>query len=56
MEAGPITSSHKQRASKERRHPNSPKPTKFRAQTSAGKVMLTLFWKSKGADFEALHE
>jgi hypothetical protein len=56
MEAVPITSSHKQRATKEGRHPNSPKPKKIRAQPSAGKVLLTLFWKSKRADFGALHE
>lgn len=32
MEAGPITSSHKQTVSKERRNPNSQKPQKCRAQ------------------------
>jgi hypothetical protein len=32
------------RASKEWRHSSSPKVKKFRAQPSAGKVMLTLFW------------
>jgi hypothetical protein len=31
-------------ASKEWRHPNSPKPKKFRAQPSASNVLLTLFW------------
>lgn len=40
------------RASKEWRHSTSPKPKKFRATLSAGKVMLTLFWDNKGAILE----
>jgi histone-lysine N-methyltransferase SETMAR len=40
------------RASKEWRHSISPKPRKFRALASAGKVMLTLFWDSKGVILE----
>ena len=36
------------RASKEWHHSTSPKPKKFRTQPSAGKVMLTLFWDSRG--------
>jgi len=32
------------KASKGRRHTQSPKPKKFRVQPFAGKVMLTLFW------------
>jgi hypothetical protein len=30
------------------KHPNSPMTTKFKAQPSAGKVLLTLFWDSEG--------
>jgi histone-lysine N-methyltransferase SETMAR len=40
------------RASKEWRHSPSPKPKKFRAQPSAGKVMLTLFWDERGVILE----
>lgn len=40
------------RASKEWRHPSSPKPKKFRTQPSAGKVMLTLFWDERGVILE----
>jgi histone-lysine N-methyltransferase SETMAR len=40
------------RASKEWRHSSSPKPKKFRAQPSAGKVMLTLFWDEQGVILE----
>jgi len=35
------------KVSKEWRHPSSPKPKKFCTQTSAGKVMLTLFWDER---------
>jgi histone-lysine N-methyltransferase SETMAR len=38
--------------SKEWRHPNSLKPKKFCAQSLVGKVMLTLFWDSKGLILE----
>lgn len=35
--------------SREWRHRGSPPPRKFRVQSSAGKVMLTVFWDSQGA-------
>lgn len=41
-------------ASKQWKHPGSPPPRKFKVAHSAGKVMLSLFWDSKGvllADF-----
>lgn len=34
--------------SKEWRHPESPPPRKFRVQPSAGKVMLSVFWDTRG--------
>jgi hypothetical protein len=37
-------------ASKEWRHPSSPKPKKLSSQPSAGKVMLTLFWYERGVN------
>jgi hypothetical protein len=40
------------RAREEWRHSNSPKPDKFLSQPSLGKVMLTLFWESKGPSLE----
>jgi histone-lysine N-methyltransferase SETMAR len=40
------------KASKERRHTSSPKPKIFRTQSSAGKVMLTLFWDERGVILE----
>jgi len=40
------------RAGQEWQHPNSPKPKKFCAQPSAGRVMLPLFWDSKGPILE----
>jgi histone-lysine N-methyltransferase SETMAR len=40
------------RASKEWRNSSSPKPKKFRAQPSAGNVMLTLFWDERGVILE----
>ena len=40
------------RARREWRHSNSPKRNKFLAQTLLGKVMLTLFWDSKGLCLE----
>jgi len=30
------------------KHVESPPPKKFRTQTSAGKVMATIFWDSEG--------
>jgi len=42
----------KKRASREWRHSSSPKQKKFRTETSAGKVMLTLFWDEKGVILE----
>jgi len=36
------------KASKEWRHTSSPKPKKFRTPSSAGKVILTLFWNERG--------
>ncbi|KAL4149271.1 hypothetical protein QTP88_003252 [Uroleucon formosanum] len=36
------------RQSMEFRHKTSPVPKKFKVQASAGKVMLTVFWDSKG--------
>jgi hypothetical protein len=33
-------------------HSSSPKPKKFQAQPSAGKVMLILFWDQKGGILE----
>ncbi|CAI6357430.1 unnamed protein product [Macrosiphum euphorbiae] len=36
------------RQSMEFRHKTSPAPKKFKVQASAGKVMLTVFWDSKG--------
>ena len=36
------------RTSMEWRHPTSPKTKKFKAEKSAGKVMATIFWDSKG--------
>jgi hypothetical protein len=30
------------------KHPGSPTKKKFKTQSSAGKVMLTVFWDSKG--------
>ena len=30
------------------KHPGSPPPKKFRTQLSASKVMVTVFWDSKG--------
>lgn len=36
------------RQSMEFRHKTSPCPKKFKVQASAGKVMLTVFWDSKG--------
>jgi len=33
-------------------HPTSPKPKKFCAQPSAGRVMLPLFWDSRGPILE----
>ena len=29
--------------------PGSPRPTKFKTQPSAGKVMVTVFWDAKGS-------
>jgi len=40
------------KASKEWRHTSSPKPKKFHAQPSVGKVMLTLFWDKRGVILE----
>jgi hypothetical protein len=40
------------RASKEWQHSTSPKPKKFRAAQSAGKLMLMLFWNCKGPILE----
>jgi len=40
------------KASKEWHHTSSPKPKKFCAQPSAGKVMLTLFWDKRGIILE----
>lgn len=40
------------RSSKEWRHKSLPKSKKFRTQQSAGKVMLTLFWDTKGVILE----
>ena len=36
------------RQSLEWKHPSSPVKKKFKSQLSAGKVMLTIFWDSKG--------
>ena len=36
-----------QRQSMEYRHKESPQPKKFKTHTSAGKVMLTVFWNSE---------
>jgi len=38
--------------SEEWRHTSSSKPKKFRTQPSAGKVMLTLFWNTRGVILE----
>jgi histone-lysine N-methyltransferase SETMAR len=40
------------KASEEWHHTSSPKPNKFRTQSSAGKVMLTLFWDKRGVILE----
>jgi len=40
------------RASKEWRHSNSPNPTNFLPNVLLGKLMLTLFWDSKGPSLE----
>ncbi|KAJ7316422.1 hypothetical protein JRQ81_002584 [Phrynocephalus forsythii] len=34
--------------SKEWKHPSSPPPKKAKVQKSAGKVMLSVFWDSRG--------
>jgi hypothetical protein len=40
------------RQSMEWKHPGSPTKKKFKAQSSAGKEMLTVFWDSKGSILE----
>jgi len=40
------------RQSMEWKHPGSPRTKKFKTQSSAGKVMLTVFWDSKGPIME----
>jgi hypothetical protein len=40
------------KASEEWRHTSSLKPKKFCTQSSAGKVMLTLFWDKRGVSLE----
>jgi [histone H3]-lysine36 N-dimethyltransferase SETMAR len=40
------------RTSKQWRHVTSPKPRKFRVQSSEGKVLLTLFWDHRGPILE----
>jgi hypothetical protein len=34
------------------KHPGSPTKKKFKTQSPAGKVMLTVFWDSKGPNLE----
>jgi hypothetical protein len=40
------------KAREEWRHTSSPKQKKFRTKSSAGKVMLTLFWDKRGVILE----
>jgi len=40
------------KANKEWRHTSAPKPKKIRIQSSAGKVILTLFWDERGVILE----
>ena len=49
---GPSLEPESKMQSMEWKHPGSPAKKKFKTQPSAGKVMLTLFWDSKGPVLE----
>ena len=48
MRPGSIIMSQRIKLSRQSVGPESPRPKKFKMQTSAGKVMATVFWDAQG--------